>query len=243
MTRVPISSWCACAIIVALGFSVAVTKVFSQDVGPAAMTGTELSFVLPRSRIPLSADLIVELAPKDGVETQGATGKLYRDTTGRTRTEQPVFDGTDITRVVEIRDVGAGQMVILIPSVRKAFRSSFSASGTNAELFHVPSGVSLNSSGQRSVKTESLGNRIIEGIEFEGQLTSVIAHDEPKLTTTDELWYSRDLGLVGLYVIDGPNGKKSYHVKNILRKEPDPSLFAIPPDYQIHDMPRPPAAK
>jgi len=49
----------------------------------------------------------------------------------------------------------------------------------------------------------------------------------------DEYWISQDVGLIGSTLKSSPKAKTTAKIKSLTRKEPDPSLFVIPPDYRI----------
>jgi hypothetical protein len=86
---------------------------------------------------------------------------------------------------------------------------------------------------------ESLGTQIIEGVLAEGSRTTVtypiglIGNDRP-ITTTTETWTSPELKMVVLSKTSDPRtGESTTRLTNISRAEPDPSLFQVPPDYEI----------
>jgi hypothetical protein len=89
---------------------------------------------------------------------------------------------------------------------------------------------------------ESLGSRIIEGIECEGTRTSMtipagqIGNELP-ITITTERWYSPKLQadvLVRSY--DPRSGENTYKLVGVDQSEPPASLFQVPADYSIVDM-------
>lgn len=99
---------------------------------------------------------------------------------------------------------------------------------------------------QQNMKAESLGTRTIEGIETIGTRKTwtipagAIGNDRA-LVTTEETWYSPQLKLVLLSTRDDPRfGNTIYSLKNIIRAEPDKSLFQIPAGYDVEKLPPPP---
>jgi hypothetical protein len=89
---------------------------------------------------------------------------------------------------------------------------------------------------------ESLGSRVIEGIECEGTRTSMtipagqIGNELPITMTTDR-WYSPKLQadvLVKSY--DPRSGENTYKLVGIDQAEPPASLFQVPADYSIVDI-------
>ncbi len=86
---------------------------------------------------------------------------------------------------------------------------------------------------------ESLGTRVIEGIQAEGRRTTTvlpqgsIGNDAP-LEIVAETWYSPELQVVVLGKRNDPRvGEITYRLVNIRRGEPSPSLFQVPPEYRI----------
>lgn len=87
--------------------------------------------------------------------------------------------------------------------------------------------------------TEQLGKQIIEGLEVEGKRTTVtipagqIGNEQP-IVVTNESWYSPELQVIVFSRRDDPMaGTTTYRLTNIVRAEPDPSLFEVPADYTV----------
>jgi hypothetical protein len=112
-------------------------------------------------------------------------------------------------------------------------RIMVSSTGVNER----PSTVSDN------VTTESLGKRIIEGVEAEGTRTKVTIPagqigNERALDTVSERWYSNELKTVVMTKRNDPRmGESTYKLANLRRGEPARQLFEVPPDYKIIDEP------
>ncbi|HKX26119.1 MAG TPA: hypothetical protein VJ302_00370 [Blastocatellia bacterium] len=95
------------------------------------------------------------------------------------------------------------------------------------------------------VQTISLGTQMIDGVEAEGQRTiqtipaGVVGNERP-LEIVSETWYSPELQVVVLGKTSDPRtGEVTYKLTNINRNEPEPSLFQIPSDYKLQDLPFP----
>jgi hypothetical protein len=92
-------------------------------------------------------------------------------------------------------------------------------------------------------KTEQLGVQNIEGIEAEGTRTTTIIPagaigNERPIETVYEKWYSKELQLVVMSKHTDPRfGEQTYRLTNIVRAEPDPSLFALPAGYRVRADP------
>jgi len=90
-----------------------------------------------------------------------------------------------------------------------------------------------------NVKTDTLGKRIIEGVEAEGTRTVItipagqIGNDLP-LETVSERWYSGELKTVVMTNRKDPRmGESTYKLTNLRRGEPSRNLFEVPSDYKI----------
>jgi hypothetical protein len=102
--------------------------------------------------------------------------------------------------------------------------------------------IETNKQSASIAQPESLGSRIIEGVECEGTRTSTtipagqIGNELP-ITITAERWYSPKLQadvLVRSY--DPRSGENIYKLMGIDQSEPPASLFQVPADYSIVDM-------
>jgi len=86
-----------------------------------------------------------------------------------------------------------------------------------------------------------LEKKTIEGIAVEGRRnTSTIAPgqigNEQPITITSEEWRSPELNvLVMTHHTDPRIGETSYRLTNVVRAEPDPSLFQVPAGYTIRE--------
>lgn len=94
-------------------------------------------------------------------------------------------------------------------------------------------------------KTESLGKQVIEGVEAEGTRTTTtipageIGNEQPILIVWEK-WYSPELQAVVMSRHSDPLvGETTYRLTNISRSEPARSLFEVPGDYTIKEMPAP----
>jgi hypothetical protein len=106
----------------------------------------------------------------------------------------------------------------------------------------VPFGVVFNSKKYES-QTEHLGTRDFEGVSAEGQLTKTtipagaIGNERP-IEITYEKWYSKDLEMVVYSKQSDPRfGEQTYRLTNIVRAEPDASLFTLPQGYRVLSEP------
>lgn len=98
---------------------------------------------------------------------------------------------------------------------------------------------STSAGGKYETRTEELGTRDIEGVSAEGtrRITTIpegsIGNERP-IEIVYERWYSKELGLVVYSKHSDPRfGEQTYRLTNIVRAEPDPSLFAVPQGYKV----------
>jgi hypothetical protein len=91
----------------------------------------------------------------------------------------------------------------------------------------------------RNSHSEKLGTRIIAGFLCDGNRTTgttpagEIGNDKP-IEVMGEGWIARDTGIMMLRIQDEPgDGRTTTEVTDLSLTEPDPSLFAPPPDYKL----------
>ena len=176
--------------------------------------------------------------PDGTSKTEVLTSKVYRDGAGRMRTETEVIgDSGESTVIAIIFNKPDGFMAMLVPAEKGGGRFLFSKKQqseagygftTIEPLIKVP--------GKKTSKSESLGKQTIEGVEFEGTRTTTTMADQPSIVGVQDHWAARDLGLFGLEKSSGPELESTAKIRNLDRREPDPALFAPPPDYNIRDL-------
>jgi hypothetical protein len=98
---------------------------------------------------------------------------------------------------------------------------------------------------EAQVTTESLGSQTMEGVVANGTRTTrtipagQIGNDQP-ITIVTEVWTSPDLKTVVYSKRSDPRtGEQTFQLTNIVRAEPDASLFTVPSDFKIVDGPQP----
>lgn len=108
------------------------------------------------------------------------------------------------------------------------------------------SGFTFSTGGQASKyesRTEELGTRDFEGVQAEGtrKTTTIPANaigNERPIEIVYERWFSKDLGMVVYSKNTDPRfGEQTYKLINVVRAEPDPSLFSIPTNYKKFSEP------
>ena len=99
-------------------------------------------------------------------------------------------------------------------------------------------------SDQDQVRSEDLGSQTMEGIVVNGTRTTrtipagEIGNDKT-ISIVTEVWMSPDLKTVISSKRNDPRmGEQTFQLTNIVRAEPDPTLFTVPSDFKIIDGPQ-----
>jgi len=164
---------------------------------------------------------IVEFAPN----------KSCRDSAGRTRNEQPVWlqpGGPQVgPLLVEIRDPVAAARYVVYAVNKTVYRQPLQSRRT----VHPPAPMPRPADSEVSRSMEDLGTQTMEGLVVEGRRYTL-----PPGTTTEESWWSPELGV---YVLqrssDSVKGELIHKLIHVTRSEPDPDLFRLPADYAVVD--------
>jgi hypothetical protein len=206
---------------------------------------------------PYSADAVTTVTQTlgDGTRIEHKTeGKFYRDSAGRTRSEQTIIGLAALNaqaRTIVTIDPTPGDRFAytLDPNARTArrvpralapgiggFPVTWNASVWITQGLVIPRPPAQ--SGGRQAE-ESLGTRQMEGVRATGRRTTItiptaeIGNDRP-IEITDERWESPELKVVVYSRYSDPRtGVVEYRLTNINRAEPPPDLFMVPGDYTI----------
>ena len=99
-------------------------------------------------------------------------------------------------------------------------------------------------SDQDQVASEDLGSQTMEGVVVNGKRTTrtipagQIGNDKP-ITIVNEVWTSPDLKtIISSKRSDPRMGEQTFQLSNIVRAEPDSSLFTVPSDFRITEGPQ-----
>jgi hypothetical protein len=190
------------------------------------------------------------------------SARVYRDNEGRTRREESrpsgpplimITDpaaGTAITVDVERRIARQGPVLLdrfyALAATERARLDALSSQvkGLAVLLNGAPATAAVrvgpgDGGGIEEPNVEQLPGRTVAGVLAEGtRRTTTIAAgaigNERPITVVSEEWTSPDLKvLVASENSDPRVGKTSYRLENIVRGDPDPSLFQVPPDYTL----------
>jgi len=199
---------------------------------------------------PYSAQAITEhiqtLADGNAIHTT-ITANVYRDSQGRTRREQEIgaigpwaAEGGP-RKVVSIGDPVGGHVYMLNANTQVARQMPFP--GRMHE--RGDSATARSKQENPNVKVESLGTQVINGVTAEGTRTTRTippgqVGNEAALVITIERWYSPELQTDVMRKEVNPQfGQTTFQLTNIVRAEPDASLFQVPPNYTIKSGGRP----
>ena len=142
---------------------------------------------------------------------------------------RPPSPPDEVAPVVKV--VAPADVTVAVPEVYRALAPS-----------DIGGGIEVLTTAARSTydsRTEELGSRNIEGVEADGTRTTTtipanaIGNERP-IEIVYERWHSKDLDLVVMSKHSDPRfGEQTYRLTNIVRTEPDPSLFTLPSGYKV----------
>jgi hypothetical protein len=208
----------------------------------ASIAGAQSSHVEPQVTATISENFVKKLADGNAV-TNTITGNFYRDQDGRIRIER----GTQVW----IQDPIAGFNAVLDTNTRTARklitpqRAAVAAASSSKQALPPPaSGVNATQSTGVSGSPPApvdLGKKVVAGYLSSGkQYTTTIpvgaVGNILPVVTTSEVWVADELHLpVSSKTSNSLNGDHTTLYGNIqvVTTTLDPSLFAIPPDYQV----------
>jgi hypothetical protein len=179
------------------------------------------------------------------------TGSFARDGEGRTRREITLpaigafstsANGGAPAHGVVINDPVGGVSYVLDENRKEAHKSNLrgnqfrGGNGSNR-------GPGPEARQNRNITTQSLGTQMIGGIAAEGTRTirtipaGQIGNEKPIEITVDR-WYSSDLQMDVMIKRTDPRGATTvFQLTNVVRSEPDLSLFQVPSDYNVVSRP------
>jgi hypothetical protein len=198
--------------------------------------------------------------------TQSTTAMIARDSEGRTVNAQKIGDSLTITTIfdpiakmhIDYTSNTKIAHVLVLPTPSASPSPSQVPVATGAAFFGLAAGPPSGAAGffvqgraaspqlsNQHATTEPLGTKTIEGVEVTGtRTTSTIPAgtigNEEALTTTREEWYSPELKLVVQSTQNDPRfGQTTYTLNDIQQGPPDETLFQVPADYKIEEIPVP----
>jgi TonB family protein len=213
----------------------------SQEPTPAVGISEWISIVnipaIPNA--PFSAttmmDNIHRLPDGTNVTTKTMT-TIARDSSGRTHNENRYYLRPADKGEGRIRDI-----TIFDPTTRT--KTTLTPANQKAVVVTLPPPMQRSGSPKtvRPSDREDLGFSTLEGQNVHGYRRSrtipagADGNDQP-ITITDEYWYSEDLHMnLSLKHIDPRHGTQVVVLTQLLRDEPDPKMFEIPPGYTVQN--------
>ncbi|HEV7968977.1 MAG TPA: hypothetical protein VGP19_15470 [Candidatus Acidoferrales bacterium] len=156
---------------------------------------------------------------------------------------------------LNLTDKTAQKMPVLPPNLSTAGPASAGPGKFVMQMSDVPAGgppppgivmqrtfIANNDQGQ--VNTEDLGSQTMEGVLVNGIRSThtipagEIGNDKP-ITIVTEVWTSPDLKTIVYSKRTDPRmGQQTFQLTNIVRSEPDASLFTVPADFKLVDGPQ-----
>ncbi|MGA7238493.1 MAG: hypothetical protein WBY44_22610 [Bryobacteraceae bacterium] len=208
-------------------------------------------FMRPVTGAPYSATEVSSsqqvLANGNVIQRQSQTN-FYRDGQGRTRSEMTMkhADGTTTSHVT-IHDPVAGVSHDLNPQSKVSRDMNFHAPPAGANRQGGPRGggpganraMVQRRTSDPNVTTENLGTQTINGVSATGtRITRTIPAgaegNSMAIQIVHETWMSDDLKVpVMIKHTDPRSGTSTTQLTNILRAEPDASLFTVPAGYTV----------
>jgi hypothetical protein len=192
------------------------------------------------------------------------TSHYYRDSSGRTRTELSLsavgpFTLEESRTLVMITDPIAKQRFVLHPDQKRAevlplgpptLTTAAGSTGGHGGKEGSPATASpvitpvrcLPGAGPALGTTVSLGQKTLAGLQATGTRTEHtipagrMGNEQP-INVTSEQWVSEELGVTVSSTLHDPIiGDTQFHLSQVERGEPDPTLFVIPSDYALTDV-------
>ena len=185
--------------------------------------------------------VIISLNPKNKTATLLHFGNVAQSAPTSAAKQSKPKQKTKI-RVGGQPGIGSGPADTLgvpnVPSGQASLPSSQPVQTADGNTTKVDTTYSNSANGATIV---TLGTKAIEGITVSGTRTTrtinagTMGNDKPIVSITD-VWVSPDLKVtVRSEMDDGQAGHSTMRLLNIVRAEPDPALFQIPPDYTVKE--------
>jgi hypothetical protein len=190
-----------------------------------------------------------------------SSGTTARDSLGRTRQDAPLpplgnMRPANAPHLVFIQDPVAQTSYTLNLGDKTALKGPSMAGLSTTHVKMLSGQVSaeapqrqlitvqhVSESAPGEVRTEDLGSQTMEGVLVTGVRTThtipagQVGNEKP-LEIVTEVWTSSDLKTVVYSKRTDPRmGDQTFKLTNIVRSEPDPSLFTVPADFKVIDGP------
>jgi hypothetical protein len=186
--------------------------------------------------------------------------RYFRDGQGRTRIERQglTLEGSLMPAgpTIVINDPVSGQRVDLLPKLKIANEFKFrggvvspavavaAVSESTPPFALLGLGMALGASQytEASTSTTSLGQKDINGLTTTGSrivrtIPAGVLGNEKPINVTIEEWVSPDLGMTVQFTeTSSVGGSVTFNLGQVVRAEPDPTLFTVPTDYKVRNI-------
>jgi len=193
---------------------------------------------------PFSADTIDVtdmVMPNGQRERHELHGRYCRDSQGRTYGDLGFRSSGEVGMPpILINDPVAHTLITLDPVRKEAVISDSQPRPLKVKSTGIPPPPEPRQ--PRTVKVEDLGTQVMEGLTVKGTRTTKTYSLESEAVDPDNsfvmtTWYSDDLQIgISSEVDNGKRGSSQHKTVDIVRTEPDVSLFQIPPGYKVFDQ-------
>lgn len=220
--------------------------------GPGGMMGFGMGMGRTVTGAPFSAQEVTEetqTLANGNVITRKNQANIYRDSSGRVRTERTVPAGrpapgqtatqTTTRTIVSIHDPVAGVSSELDTTAKTVRQMTIPNHSGNPAFQGRGARGANGAAGDANVVTADLGMQTINGVQATGTRVTrtipagQIGNAQPIQVVT-ETWRSADLQMPVMTKRTDPiHGNVVTQLTNITRAEPDPSLFQVPSDYTV----------
>jgi hypothetical protein len=221
--------------------------------GPGGMMGFGMGMGRTVTGAPFSGQEVTEetqTLANGNVITRKNQANVYRDSSGRVRTERTVPAGRPAAgqtaaqvatkTIVSIHDPVAGVASELDTTAKTARQITLPNRSGNPEFQGNRGGRGANgAASDANVVTTDLGMQTINGVQATGtRVTRTIPAGQignaQAIQVVTETWRSADLQMPVMTKRTDPiHGNVVTQLTNITRAEPDPSLFQVPSDYTV----------
>jgi hypothetical protein len=208
----------------------------------------ESIFIPPKAGAPFSLTLVTEWSRplgNGGTFTLTNQRRIVRDSRGRIYQERWILvpKGGDIKSRMDVFQITDPEQhtwyncetatkVCELLKYHLTTEDNFQAAiGTSGPL----------ANGKGSHQHEDLGVSRTDSVDTHGYRETVtinpgVMGNDKAMVTTREFWYSPELAINLISIVDAPqSGKQVFVAKDLATSEPEPSLFVVPDEYKIVD--------
>jgi hypothetical protein len=204
-------------------------------------------FVTPVRAAPFSGTVEVlskQLLPDGTTYTRRTVNHIARNSAGvihneRRMLEPPGFEGEPPILHWHIFDPQTRVSTFLTPATLIARETVLPAPPRAPENTTPETAIAIAHAQDLVVKdlgTETIAGLVLRGTRKQRTIPATLSGTGKDVTITDDYWYSEDLKVYLVLKHNDPRtGEQVVGILDVDRKEPDASMFKIPPDYKVVD--------